>query len=42
MIKRETYTAEFRREAVKLSQQPGVSVVKIAEELGVSDHTLYR
>ena len=30
------------REAVRLSQQPGVSVVQIAEELGVSDHSLYK
>ena len=39
---RRTYTAEFKREAVRLSQQPGVSVVQIAEELGVSDHSLYK
>ena len=42
MTSRRTYTAEFKREAVRLSQQPGVSVVQIAEELGVSDHSLYR
>lgn len=42
MTKRKTYTAEFKREAVRLSQQPGVSVVQMAEELGVSDHTLYK
>ena len=27
---------------MRLSQQPGVSVVQIAEELGVSDHSLYK
>ena len=42
MTSRRTYTAEFKREAVRLSQQPGVSVVQIAEELGVSDHSLYK
>ena len=42
MKTRKTYTAEFKREAVRLSQQPGVSVVQIAEELGVSDHSLYK
>lgn len=42
MTTRKTYTAEFKREAVRLSQQPDASVVQIAEELGVSDHTLYK
>ena len=42
MTTRKTYTAEFKREAVRLSQQTDVSVTKIAEELGVSDHTLYK
>ena len=42
MKTRKTYTAEFKREAVRLSQQPGVSVVQIAKELGVSDHSLYK
>lgn len=42
MKTRKVYTAEFKREAVRLSYQPGVSVVQVAEELGVSDHSLYK
>jgi transposase len=41
MNKRKTYTAEFKREAVKLAEQPGSSVLKIAKDLGVSSHSLY-
>jgi transposase len=41
MNKRKTYTAEFKREAVRLSEQPGVSVERIAKDLGVSSHSLY-
>jgi transposase len=41
MDKRKTYTAEFKREAVQLSEQPGASVVKMAKDLGVSSHSLY-
>lgn len=42
MKERRVYTAEFKREAVRLCEQPGASVVQIAEELGVSDHSLYK
>lgn len=42
MKERRVYTAEFKREAVKLSYQPDVSVAQIAKELGVSDHSLYK
>ena len=42
MKERRVYTAEFKREAVRLCEQPGVSVVQIAEELGISDHSLYK
>jgi transposase len=41
MNKRKTYTAEFKREAVTLLEQPGASVLKIAKDLGVSSHSLY-
>ncbi len=41
MDKRKTYTAEFKREAVRLAEQPGSSVLKIAKDLGVSSHSLY-
>ena len=42
MSTRKVYTAEFKREAVRLSEQPDVSVPQIAEELGVSEHSLYK
>ncbi len=42
MKERRVYTAEFKREAVRLSEQAGVSVVQIAQELGVFDYSLYK
>jgi transposase len=42
MRMRKTYTAEFKREAVKLTQQADVSVPQIAKELGISEHSLYK
>ena len=42
MNERRVYTAEFKREAVKLSEQAGVSVVQVAQELGVLDYSLYK
>lgn len=42
MNERKVYTAEFKREAVRLSEQAGVSVAQIAQELGVSDYSLYK
>lgn len=42
MKERRVYTAEFKREAVRLSEQAGVSVVQVAQELGVSDYSLYK
>ena len=41
MKERKTYTAEFKREAVKLMAQPGAKVEQIASDLGVSSHSLY-
>jgi transposase len=41
MHKRKTYTAEFKREAVRLAEQPGSSVLKVAKDLGVLSHSLY-
>lgn len=38
MTERKVYTAEFKREAVRLSEQAGVSVAQVAQELGVSDY----
>ena len=34
--KQQAYTEEFRREAVKRSEKPGVTQAQVAEELGVS------
>ncbi|CAN5854788.1 hypothetical protein BH24DEI2_BH24DEI2_09140 [soil metagenome] len=42
MKERRVYTAEFKQEAVRLCEQPGVSVVQIATELGISEHSLYK
>ena len=41
MKKRKIYTTEFKREAVRLLEQPGTRVAKIATDLGVSSHSLY-
>ena len=35
------YTAEFKREAVRLLETSGKSGAQIAEELGISDGSLY-
>ncbi len=42
MKERKVYTVEFKREAVRLSEQAGVSVAQIAQELGVSDYSFYK
>ncbi len=34
--KNQAYTEEFRREAVKRSEKPGVTQAQVAEELGIS------
>lgn len=34
--KTQSYTEEFRREAIKRSEKPGVTQAQVAEELGVS------
>jgi transposase len=41
MNKRKGYTAEFKREAVRLTEQAEASVERIAKDLGVSSHSLY-
>jgi transposase len=41
MNKRKIYTAEFKREAVRLANQAGTSVTQVAKDLGVSSHSLY-
>lgn len=42
MKERRVYTAEFKREAVRLSEQADFSVAQVAQELGVSDYSLYK
>jgi transposase len=41
VTKRKTYTAEFRREAVRLVVEQGLTAARVAEDLGVSRNTLY-
>ena len=36
------YSPEFKREAVELARQPGVSIRQVAEELGISAGNLAR
>jgi len=42
MIKRRKYSAEFKREAVALTYQPGVSCRQIALEIGINPNLLSR
>lgn len=42
MKERRIYTVEFKREVVRLSYWSGVSVVQVAEELGITDQLLYK
>ena len=39
---RRRYTREFKLEAVRLSQQPGVTLTELAKELGIRSEMLYR
>ena len=41
-MERRKFTAEFKREAVKLAMQVGVSKAKVAEELGIHSNVLTR
>lgn len=36
------YTKDFKSQAVELSQQPGMSVPKVAADLGIPVNALYR
>ena len=36
-----TYTAEFKREAVRLAQTSGKSITQVARELGISDTPIH-
>ena len=37
-----TYTAEFKREAVRLAQTSGKPIAQVARELGISDTSLHQ
>jgi transposase len=41
-LKRRKYTEEFKSEAVRLVQESGKPVAKVARELGIADNLLYR
>tara|TARA_Y100000815_G_C13280003_1_gene476511 strand:- start:875 stop:1159 length:285 start_codon:yes stop_codon:yes gene_type:complete len=42
MSQRRKYSADFKREAVELARQPGVSIRQVAEELGINPGNLAR
>lgn len=42
MSKRRKYSAEFKREAVTLANQPGVTKAQISRELGINANLLTR
>lgn len=42
MNKRRKYSAEFKREAIALTLQPGVTCHQIALEIGINPNLLYR
>ena len=42
MGKRRKYMAEFKREAVALASDPGVTLSQVARELGISTYILGR
>jgi len=42
MTRRKRYSAEFKRQALKRAEEPGVTDVLVAEELGVSTRQLRR
>jgi len=42
MNKRRKYSAEFKREAIALTLQPGVTCRQIALEIGINPNLLYR
>jgi transposase-like protein len=42
MGRRKRYSAEFKREALRQANQPGVTDVLVAEELGINARQLRR
>jgi transposase len=41
-MERRRFTAEFKREAVRQAQQPGISSARVAQELGLNANMLRR
>jgi len=39
---RKIYDSDFKRNAVRLSEEPGACVTKVADDLGISRDLLYR
>ena len=39
--RRRVYDADFKRNAVRLSEDPGISITQLAKELGISRSMLY-
>jgi transposase len=40
--RRRRYTREFKLEAIRLSQEPGVTLTELAKDLGIRSEMLYR
>lgn len=41
-LERRRYDAEFKRNAIRLTEEPGRKVVEVARDLGITDKLLYR
>lgn len=41
-VQRRSYDSDFKRGAVRLTEEPGRSVQEVAENLGIAKDTLYR
>lgn len=41
-VQRRIYDPDFKRNAVRLSDEPGRTVIEVADNLGISKHLLYK
>jgi transposase len=41
-VERRKYSAEFKREAVRLMESSGKAIAELARDLGINDNNLYR
>ena len=41
-VQRRKYDPDFKRNAVRLSDEPGRTVIEVADNLGISKHLLYK